>query len=512
MKLKLKLPLTFGLVLLLMLAAASYGIVSLKQSLDGYASAAQANASNERMTNALLIDFKTQIQEWKNTLLRGKDPKKLDKHWAAFKAAETGIAQKSQQLLTALPASEAKSLVAKFAEGHALMGRHYAQAFEAFKAADFNAAVGDKAVQGMDREPAKLLDDAGNQIEAMSAVLVTAAKTAGQSATWLSVVLMAVTFALGLSGGVWVSRAIVRQLGADPAEVVALVQRVAQGDLGSTIDLLPNDVGSLMAHLKQMQTALVAVVGEVRESSESVAAASAQIAHGNSDLSSRTEQQAGALQQTAASMEQLNANLRQNADNAALANQLALAASTVAAKGGTVVGQVVVTMKGINNSSKKIADIIGVIDGIAFQTNILALNAAVEAARAGEQGRGFAVVAAEVRNLAQRSAEAAKQIKQLIAASVTRVAHGTDLVDQAGATMGEVVTAIERVTAIVSDISKAGLQQSSGMAQIGQAVNEMDRATQLNAALVEEGAAAAESLKTQAHSLVQAVAVFRLRA
>jgi methyl-accepting chemotaxis protein len=239
----------------------------------------------------------------------------------------------------------------------------------------------------------------------------------------------------------------------------------------------------------------------------SVATASAQIAQGNNDLSARTEQQASALEQTAASMEELSSTVRQNADNARQGNQLAQNASTVAVRGGEVVGQVVDTMKGINDASRKIADIIGVIDGIAFQTNILALNAAVEAARAGEQGRGFAVVASEVRSLAGRSAEAAKEIKGLISDSVQRVEQGTVLVDQAGTTMAEVVAAIRRVTDIMGEISAASTEQSQGVAQVGEAVTQMDQATQQNAALVEESAAAAESLKAQAQQLVQAVAV-----
>ena len=313
----------------------------------------------------------------------------------------------------------------------------------------------------------------------------------------------------GLFGWVLV-RSITRQLGGEPGEAVELARSVTAGDLSSRIDIQQGDTTSLMAQLNAMQASLAQVVGSVRSNAEGVATASAQIAQGNNDLSSRTEEQASALEQTAASMEQLSATVKQNADNAKQANQLALSASTVAVKGGEVVGQVVDTMKGINESSKKIADIISVIDGIAFQTNILALNAAVEAARAGEQGRGFAVVASEVRSLAGRSADAAKEIKGLITASVERVEQGTVLVNQAGVTMTEVVSSIRRVTDIMGEISAASTEQSAGVAQVGEAVGQMDQATQQNAALVEESAAAAESLKTQALQLVQAVAVFRL--
>jgi len=288
-------------------------------------------------------------------------------------------------------------------------------------------------------------------------------------------------------------------------------QRFGEGDLSQQ---LPQDGQDEIAHLLQalarMQTSLVGVVQRVRQGSESVATASAEIAQGNQDLSSRTESQASALEQTAASMEELSSTVKQNADNARQANQLAMSASTVAVQGGEVVAQVVDTMKGINEASRKIGDIISVIDGIAFQTNILALNAAVEAARAGEQGRGFAVVASEVRSLAGRSAEAAKEIKTLINNSVERVEHGTALVDQAGTTMTEVVTSIKRVTDIMGEISAASNEQSQGVSQVGEAVTQMDQTTQQNAALVEEMAAAASSLRTQAQELVQTVAVFKL--
>ncbi|MBE0547115.1 MAG: Tar ligand binding domain-containing protein, partial [Rubrivivax sp.] len=292
---------------------------------------------------------------------------------------------------------------------------------------------------------------------------------------------------------------------------VAVADAVAAGDLTTTIHAEGRDeIARLLRSMAAMKDNLVRVVSDVRENAEGVATASAQIAQGNLDLSSRTEEQASALEQTAATMEQLGSTVRHNADNARQANQLAQGASTVAGKGGDVVGQVVGTMKDINDSSKKIADIIGVIDGIAFQTNILALNAAVEAARAGEQGRGFAVVASEVRSLAQRSAEAAKEIKGLIGASVERVEQGTALVDQAGETMQEIVSSIRRVADIMGEISSASVEQSSGVSQVGEAVSQMDEVTQQNAALVEESSAAAASLKAQAEQLVQAVAVFRL--
>jgi methyl-accepting chemotaxis protein-1 (serine sensor receptor) len=314
-----------------------------------------------------------------------------------------------------------------------------------------------------------------------------------------------VLFAVGF--GLLLIRGISRSL----KEALDVANAVAQGDLSHTIHLDSQDeVGQVLHALSNMQISLAQVVTTVRQGSEGVATASAEIASGNHDLSARTEHQASALEQTAASMEQLSATVKQNADSAQQANQLALRASTTAVQGGEVVAQVVNTMKDINDSSRKISDIISVIDGIAFQTNILALNAAVEAARAGEQGRGFAVVASEVRSLAGRSAEAAKEIKSLINASVERVAQGTALVDQAGTTMTEVVNGIKRVTDLMGEISAASNEQSLGVSQVGEAVTQMDQVTQQNAALVEEMAAAASSLKSQAQDLVGTVAVFKL--
>lgn len=310
--------------------------------------------------------------------------------------------------------------------------------------------------------------------------------------------------------GLALTRSILRQLGGEPAAAMQSVNAVAQGDLTVIIPLQTGDKSSLMAALAGMRDSLSRVVSDVRSNAEGVATASAEIAQGNNDLSARTEQQASALEETAASMEELSSTVKQNADSAKQANQLASSASKVAVQGGEVVGEVVETMKGINESSRKISEIISVIDGIAFQTNILALNAAVEAARAGEQGRGFAVVATEVRSLAGRSADAAKEIKSLINASVERVEQGTALVDKAGETMTEVVTSIRRVTDIMGEISAASNEQAAGVSQVGEAVAQMDQATQQNAALVEQMAAAASSLKTQADDMVGTVAVFKV--
>jgi methyl-accepting chemotaxis protein len=322
-----------------------------------------------------------------------------------------------------------------------------------------------------------------------------------------------ITGALALALAMGLAWAIVRSITHPLEQAVQFADRVAGGDLsGQTVVRTKDETGQLLMALERMQGSLVAAVGTVRSSADGVASASAEIAAGNHDLSARTEEQASALEQTAASMEELAATVRQNADNAREGNRLAASASEVAEKGGGVVADVVETMKGINASSSKIADIIGVIDGIAFQTNILALNAAVEAARAGDQGRGFAVVASEVRSLAGRSAEAAKEIKNLITASVAQVEQGSAQADKAGATMNEVVAAIRRVADIMGEISAASSEQSAGVSQVGEAVTQMDQATQQNAALVEEMAAAASALKAQAGVLVDAVAAFKLDA
>ncbi len=346
------------------------------------------------------------------------------------------------------------------------------------------------------------------QGESLVSELLELRLEASETRTELCVLMVAVAGVL--AAFFWYIAALLRRRIASAREVA---ERVRDGDLSVAIhDAARDEFTPLISALANMQHALTAVVSEVRSNAESVASASGQIAAGNQDLSSRTEQQASSLEQTAASMEELTSTVKQNADNAQQANQLAMSASEVATKGGAVVGQVVATMASINESSRKVADIIGVIDGIAFQTNILALNAAVEAARAGEQGRGFAVVASEVRSLAQRSAAAAKEIKGLIDSSVGSVEAGTRLVGEAGETMDEIVCSVRRVTDIMGEITAASKEQSIGIDQINQAISQMDDVTQQNAALVEEAAAAASSLQQQSGNLVDAVGVFRLAA
>lgn len=330
------------------------------------------------------------------------------------------------------------------------------------------------------------------------------------STVWIFLLVVGVVTVVCVAAGVLITRSITRQLGGEPDYAVQVASQIAAGDLSQSVVLRTGDSHSIAAALESMRTRLAEVVGQVRTSSDSIATGSHQIATGTADLSQRTEEQASSLQQTAASMEQLTSTVQSNASTAQEANRLAQQASTAASDGGKKVSSVVATMEGIAKSSKRVVDIIGVIDGIAFQTNILALNAAVEAARAGEQGRGFAVVASEVRSLAHRSAEAAKEIKHLIGDSVQKVEEGTQLVNETGTAMNDIVSQVAHVSRLINEITLATVEQTSGISQVGTAVTQMDQVTQQNAALVEESAAAADSLRVQASRLTEVVGVFKL--
>ncbi|NDP38417.1 MAG: chemotaxis protein [Rhodoferax sp.] len=484
------------------LASSIGSLINTRSDFDAYIKSEQAV---ERGLSEMYAQGLQMGQSLRNVILNPSNPKAFDNLKAAQGDFEKAFVQTQES-------AKGSQFEAAFAQLPALRAVHAKAQKEVLALA---AANGDAiALLNSDETPAwrKLRGELLQQKQAA----VDGAKEAYQrvnektdTAITLSIglALIAVLTAIGLN--VLMLRTMRKELGGDPADAREALSQISQGDLASDIVNVGNP-DSLMGVMRQMQASLTEVVGSVRQGSEGVATASAEIAQGNHDLSARTEQQASALEETAASMEELSATVKQNADNARQANQLAQSASTVAIKGGNVVGQVVETMRGINDASRKISDIISVIDGIAFQTNILALNAAVEAARAGEQGRGFAVVASEVRSLAGRSADAAKEIKTLINTSVERVEQGTALVDQAGVTMTEVVSSIRRVTDIMGEISAASSEQSQGVSQVGEAVTQMDQATQQNAALVEEMAAAASSLKSQAQDLVGTVAVFKL--
>jgi len=513
---KAKLTAAFGCVAAIVLVVSGLAMRALSQEHESYARYVNETGARISIANDVLDATNARAISARNLVLVTTP---------ADREAEKASVAKAHELVTASVA-KLKNLIAKtagvtererklFAEVEGIESRYGPVALNIV-----SLALADKQAEAIGKMNADCrpllagLITATNEYvhyaEATAAEEVKAAESAYEANR--SFLLGACGLAIGLSIALalTITRGLTRALGAEPAELNEAAQRVAAGDLGTVAGAHGAPSGSVMAALGDMQASLARVVGQVRNASDSIATGSAQIATGNADLSQRTEEQAANLQQTAASMEQLNATVRNNADTARQATQLSTAASAAAEQGGQVVGQVVSTMDDITTSSKKIADIIGVIDGIAFQTNILALNAAVEAARAGEQGRGFAVVASEVRNLAQRSAEAAKEIKGLIGASVERVEAGAKLVGEAGANMADIVAQVKRVADLIAEISSASIEQTSGIGQVSDAVAQLDQVTQQNAALVEESAAAAESLKQQASQLAVVVSVFKL--
>ncbi|WP_229418890.1 methyl-accepting chemotaxis protein [Pseudoduganella flava] len=479
----------------------------------GFAEAGQLMEAVDSARSAQ-VEFKVQVQEWKNILLRGKDAATLEKYTKAFgTSGEATTAELKELKGTMAKLGLETAAVDEALRVHGELVQRYMQALKQFDGADPQGAQKvDALVKGMDREPTEKIDAIVAAIQKEATARVKAVEEQNDSVYRNSVLVLLALLAAAVAFGSLIVVMLIRGITVPLSRALEIAQEVAAGDLRNDVQSSRQDeIGELLRALSTMSGNLSNIVARVRTGTQAISLASAEIATGNADLSARTETQASSLEETASSMSELTSTVRQNSDNANTAAQLAEQATAVSTRGSATVAEVVATMSTINGTSGKIAEIIGVIDGIAFQTNILALNAAVEAARAGEQGRGFAVVAGEVRNLAQRSSLAAKEIRELITASVSEVETGRALVDRAGATMREVLDSVQQVTAVVQQISLASGEQQQGIEQIGEAVSFIDSATQQNAALVEEAAAAAESLREQARQLDDAVAVFKLR-
>ena len=503
----LRLGLSFGAILVITALIAAMGM----WRISSLQMASERVATQEIEQQTLVEDWASDIRlNWVRTeaFLKPVDPAYMEKLTADTQATAKKTQEKVRRIEALVQSDKGRSQLAAIAQASKAYDDKVAEIRELHRGGEPNVpTMVDKDLRPLADQYLKSLDVLRRTMAAQLAQGQQEASSLAKASRMLLGIATLVAVALGALLAWMVTRSIVQPVlrGKQAAE------RIADGDLTHPIAAQGTDeAAQLLQALAAMQQRLATIVGNVRLGAEGVAAASAEIASGNNDLSACTEQQAGALEETAASMEELGSTVRLNADNARTANQLAMTASSVAVQGGDVVAEVVETMKGINASSNKIADIISVIDGIAFQTNILALNAAVEAARAGEQGRGFAVVASEVRSLAQRSAEAAKEIKALIGASVEKVESGTQLVGNAGATMTEIVESVQRVTDIIGEIRSATSEQSQGIAQVNTAMNQLDQMTQQNSALVEQSTAAADSLREQAMKLTQVVALFRV--
>ncbi|RFP08958.1 methyl-accepting chemotaxis protein [Duganella sp. BJB475] len=514
MKVGTRLGLGFALVLLFLVAVTTVGIFRMAQIQDRLDHVITVN----NVVSRLVVDMRSNVGDRVTslrilTLMTDAGDMEPEMNRIKELAGKYADAQNklSSQFATEASAEE-KALLATVKEQEAIAMPAIAKASELWLAnkAEEATKVLIKEIRPAQKKWMAALDQLGALEDKLNAQVQTDAAAGFSAARSFMIILGVLAVAISVAAAYIITRGLLKQLGGEPDYTASIAGSIANGDLSIAIDTNGNDKDSLLSEMKEMRNSLVDIVGQVRSGTETIGTASREIAAGNIDLSSRTEMQASSLEKTASAMEELTSTVKQNADNAREANQLASAASDVAIKGGKVVSEVVNTMSSIDASAKKIVDIIGVIDGIAFQTNILALNAAVEAARAGEQGRGFAVVASEVRNLAQRSAGAAKEIKMLIDDSVEKVGAGTKLVGQAGVTMDEVVASVRRVTDIMSEIANASQEQSAGIEQVNHSIIEMDSMTQQNAALVEEAAAAAQSLQDQAAELSRVVSIFKL--
>ena len=514
MKVGMRLGLGFALVLVLLVVVTVVGVLRMGQIQDRLDHVVSVNNVSSRM----VIEMRNNVQDRLaslRVLTLMADPADMEPELKKFKdqsAKYTEAQTKVSQIFAANGSDAEKALLAEVKQHEAAALPAIAKASELYLANDaMNATrVMVKEVRPVQKKWTEALDKLVQLEDKQSAQSQADAEAAFVNARNFMVIMLVVAVVMGVAAAWFITRGLIRQLGGEPDYTTKIAGSIAHGNLAIDIDTSTADKGSLLSEMSEMRNSLVKIVGQVRRGTETIGTASREIAAGNIDLSSRTELQASSLEKTASAMETLTTTVRQNAEHAREANHLAASASDVARKGGDVVSQVVGTMGEINSSASKIADIIGVIDGIAFQTNILALNAAVEAARAGEQGRGFAVVASEVRNLAQRSAAAAKEIKTLIGDSVEKVERGSKLVGQAGVTMDEVVASVKRVTDIMGEIANASAEQSAGIEQVNMSIIEMDSMTQQNAALVEEAAAAAQSLQDQAGELARVVSIFKL--
>jgi methyl-accepting chemotaxis protein len=498
----------FVLGFALVVAGALYGFQSARSGLATVAKVNDTLIAQAIETQMLESTFKEQVQQWMSVLVRGHDAKALDKSWKQFTFREREVRRGAEKLRDSVALPAARPLLDKFLTSHAAMGARYREGLESYKSSNFDARKVDAEMKGIDMEPAEVLEELVKLMRDEATAAVAGARLEAAKGLAASLVVIGIATAVALFGcALLITRKVAKPL----ARAVSVVDRVAAGDLTVQVETPSRDeTGQLLSGLVKMRDALSDAVSIIRRSAENVGSASKEIAHGHANLSSRTEEQAASLEETASSMQQLAATVKQNAENARHANVLATDTSDTATKGGRAMDDVVGTMGGITEASRRIGDIVGVIDSIAFQTNILALNAAVEAARAGEQGRGFAVVATEVRALATRSAEAAKEIRGLIQNSVDRVGEGTKLVEAAGTTMREIVESVQRVTSVMSEISSASQEQLSGIEQVTDAVTQMDHVVQQNAALVAEAAAATENMADQADELMQSVAHFKL--
>ena len=505
-KIGIRMTIGFLLVVMLMIVMAGVGITRLGVLNDETRMIVSDRAPKVNMSNTLIIELSDVAMSVRNIILMN-DPQQIKAEYASIAESRKVIGETMAQLEKTVNSPKGKELLESLKEVRAKYIVALDKMLKLLNDGEKEAAQAlmFSEIRPLNKAYFTALEKMKEYQSGIMEQAATSAENTYKSARVLLLGLVAAAIVLSAMIGYFITHSITQPIG----EAVKIAQTVAKGDLTSKIESKSKDeAGQLLQALKEMNEGLHHVCTQVRSGTATIASATAQIAMGNMDLSSRTEQQASSLEETASSMEQLTSTVKQNGDNALQANQLAISASEIAVKGGAVVSEVVQTMGSINESSRKIVDIISVIDGIAFQTNILALNAAVEAARAGEQGRGFAVVASEVRNLAQRSASAAKEIKVLIDDSVEKVSTGSKLVDQAGTTMDEIVGSIRRVTDIMGEITAATREQVDGIEQISQAVTDMDVVTQQNAALVEEAAAAAEALQGQANNLVEVVSGF----